>query len=121
MGVASRAMAGADMVSVVIPVYNSEQWLDDTFESIMNQSWLQQGHPLEISCFDDGGTDGSYAKILQWRDRFVATYSDRVQFVVGRNLERGAGEDNDAKRRKITDAAEAEGLGETKHCKKCDR
>lgn len=44
-----------NLVSVIIPVYNTEQYLCSCVESILNQSYKE----LEIILVDDGSTDGS--------------------------------------------------------------
>ena len=44
-----------DLISVVIPVYNVEQYLPKCIESIMNQTYKN----LEIILVNDGSTDGS--------------------------------------------------------------
>ena len=46
------------LISVIIPVYNKEKYLDKCLESIINQTYKN----LEILLIDDGSTDGS-AKI----------------------------------------------------------
>ncbi len=43
------------LVSVIVPVYNSEHWLRDCLDSVCNQSYKQ----LEIICVNDGSTDHS--------------------------------------------------------------
>lgn len=43
------------MISVIVPVYNSERWLDRCLNSILNQTYGE----LEIILVDDGSTDGS--------------------------------------------------------------
>lgn len=42
-------------VSVIIPVYNTEEYLDECLQSILNQSLKE----IEIICIDDGSTDNS--------------------------------------------------------------
>ena len=42
-------------VSVIIPVYNIENYLANSLESVLNQSYQQ----LEIICANDGSKDGS--------------------------------------------------------------
>ena len=46
-------------VSVVIPVYNAEQYLGECLDSVLGQTLKD----IEVLCVDDGSTDGS-AKIL---------------------------------------------------------
>lgn len=43
------------MISVIVPVYNSKMYLEECFDSILNQSFGD----LEIIVVDDGSSDGS--------------------------------------------------------------
>ena len=43
------------MISVIIPVYNTKQYLSDCLNSILAQTYTE----LEILFVDDGSTDGS--------------------------------------------------------------
>lgn len=43
------------MISVIVPVYNVEPYLEEAIESVMHQSYTD----LEIILVDDGSTDGS--------------------------------------------------------------
>lgn len=45
----------APKVSVVVPVYNSEKYLNKCLDSVINQTL----HEIEIICINDGSTDGS--------------------------------------------------------------
>lgn len=47
-----------DLISVIVPVYNMERYLDKCVESIMAQTYTN----LEIILVDDGSTDGSCYK-----------------------------------------------------------
>ena len=44
-----------DLISVVVPVYNVEKYLDKCINSILNQSYSK----LEIILINDGSTDSS--------------------------------------------------------------
>jgi glycosyltransferase involved in cell wall biosynthesis len=58
------AMFQPEVVSVVIPAYNAEAWIDDCLTSVVNQTY----NKLEIIVVDDGSTDGT-AQII--KDRFA--------------------------------------------------
>ena len=47
-------------VSIIIPIYNSEKYLRDCINSIINQTLKE----IEIICIDDGSTDRT-AEILK--------------------------------------------------------
>ena len=44
-----------ELLSIIVPVYNSKKYLTRCVESITNQSYLN----IEIILIDDGSTDGS--------------------------------------------------------------
>lgn len=52
-------------VSVIVPIYNAEQYLEECLESIRCQS-LQD---IEIICVDDGSTDSSLSIMQQYAQR----------------------------------------------------
>jgi glycosyltransferase involved in cell wall biosynthesis len=41
------------LVSILIPAYNSQQWIGDTIESALAQTWPKK----EIIVVDDGSSD----------------------------------------------------------------
>ena len=52
-------------VSVVIPVYNVENYLDDCLASVESQTLKD----IEIICVDDGSTDRSSDILQKWAER----------------------------------------------------
>jgi len=63
------------LVSIIIPVYNSGQYLDETIRSAMQQSWSNK----EIILVDDGSTDNSLAIASEYRGERVKIYSQANQ------------------------------------------
>lgn len=51
------------LVSILIPVYNAERYLDRCLGSVMDQT---HGH-VEAVCVDDGSTDGSREVLRRWQ------------------------------------------------------
>lgn len=52
-------------VSIIIPVYNGDDWIDDCLRSVENQNFNGK---LEVSIFNDGSTDGTLSKLEEWRE-----------------------------------------------------
>lgn len=63
-------------ISVVIPVYNTEKYLSQCLETVLNQSFRD----LEVICVNDGSTDSS-AEIL----RQFAARDSRVKVITQKN------------------------------------
>ena len=57
-------MEGA-LISVIIPVYNVEPYLQQCVDSVLTQTYRN----LEVLLIDDGSTDGSAAMCDQWAER----------------------------------------------------
>ena len=71
-------------VTIVVPVYNRLQYLDECIRSIEAQNY----DDIEIICVDDGSTDGSYDRLLELQSasRFRrGTKSDTGDFLVLRH------------------------------------
>lgn len=56
-----------DLVSVVIPVYNAERYIEDTLASV----WAQTYPHIEVVVVDDGSKDRSLAILEKYADRIV--------------------------------------------------
>ena len=56
-----------ELVSVIIPVYNSAQFLKESLESVLNQTYQN----IEIICINDGSTDNSLEILKQYSDKIT--------------------------------------------------
>ena len=54
-----------DKISIIIPVYNAEKYIDECIEAVTNQSYSN----LEIIIIDDGSTDNSYMICKKWQKK----------------------------------------------------
>ena len=48
-------MNNKDLISIVVPVYNLQDYIEDCLISLLNQTYKR----IEIICVDDGSTDKS--------------------------------------------------------------
>ena len=55
----------ADLISIIIPIYNAEKYLDQCVESIINQTYKE----LEIILIEDGSPDNSGLICDKWRKK----------------------------------------------------
>ena len=56
-----------NLVSILIPAYNSEQWIGETIKSAINQTWSNK----EIIIVDDGSTDDTLHIARGFESRLV--------------------------------------------------
>jgi len=82
-------------VSIIIPVYNVENYLRECLDSIVNQPFKD----IEIICIDDGSTDSSYEILEEYAKK-------EERFVLFKQENKGAG----AARNKGIDIAKGEYL-----------
>lgn len=68
-------------ISVIVPVYNCEDYLEESLGSILNQTF----NDIEIICIDDGSTDDSL-RIL----RKMASSDSRIEVFAQENKGAGA-------------------------------
>ncbi len=64
------------LVSIIIPIYNLENYIENCLNSVVNQTYRE----LEILCIDDGGTDKSAEKIKAFAER-----DSRVKYLYQEN------------------------------------
>lgn len=60
--VMKQNQAEQPLVSVIVPVYNVEGYLEDMLRSVLRQSLT----PLEVICVNDGSTDASLDVLMRW-------------------------------------------------------
>lgn len=53
------------LISIIVPVYNSVDYLDQCLDSLINQTLKD----IEVVCIDDGSTDGSASALDRWQLR----------------------------------------------------
>src|SRR5574337_526053 len=53
------------LVSVIVPVFNAEPFIDQCMESLVNQTYRD----LEILVLDDGSQDGSLSILRAWQEK----------------------------------------------------
>lgn len=81
------------LVSVIIPVYNMEEYLDNCIKSILRQTYSN----FEILLIDDGSTDQSKSLCINWekrdnRIRFFYHDNHGVSYTRNRGLKESRGE-----------------------------
>ena len=81
------------MISIIVPVYNVEKWLDCCIESIINQTYKD----IEIILVDDGSTDNSGKICDNWAEkdeRIVVVHKENGGLSDARNagIDKASGE-----------------------------
>ena len=81
------------MVSVIVPAYNVERYIDRCLESIIGQTYTD----LEIILLNDGSTDGTDSKCLFWKERdpriiYISKNNEGLGSTRNRGLEVANGE-----------------------------
>ncbi len=69
-------------ISVIIPVFNVEKYLEECLESVINQTWQE----IEILAVDDGSTDNS----LEILERYKEKYPDKIKVFTKKNGGQGS-------------------------------
>lgn len=76
-----RAEPPSPIVSVVIPTYNSSQYIVQAIESVLAQTY----EDYEIIVIDDGSTDATRAQLQPYQDRITYLYQDNRGSAAARN------------------------------------
>ena len=64
----------SELVSVIIPVYNSAQFLKESIESVINQTYQN----IEIICINDGSTDNSLEILQLYSDKIIIISQEKT-------------------------------------------
>ena len=64
------------MISVIVPVYNTEKYLEKCLDSLVNQTYKD----IEIICIDDGSTDNSVSVLEKFSQK-----DNRIRFFQQKN------------------------------------
>lgn len=74
----------SDLISVIMPVYNNDLYLEDSIKSILNQSHQN----LELLIVDDGSTDRSLEiiKLFQKQDPRIKIYRNKKNMGISYSL-----------------------------------
>ena len=55
------------LLSIIVPIYNSEKHLQSCLDSLLNQNVNVDSY--EIICVDDGSSDNSYSIVCEYSDK----------------------------------------------------
>lgn len=74
-------MTRSPLVSCIVPVFNSEQFLGQALDSILAQTYA----PLEVIAVDDGSTDGTRGVVAGFGPRVTYIYQENAGPAAARN------------------------------------
>lgn len=74
-----------DLISIVVPVYNVEKYVEESLKSLLNQTYKN----IEVICVDDGSSDSSLSILKN-----IAESDNRVKIVEQKNAGAGAARNN---------------------------
>ncbi|ACT12353.1 MULTISPECIES: glycosyltransferase family 2 protein [Pectobacterium] len=72
-------------VSVIIPVYNHDKYVEDAIESVFNQSYKN----IEVIVLNDGSTDNSHEVIVELRKKYDFIYINKNNEGLSKTLQEG--------------------------------
>lgn len=77
-------------ISIIIPVYNGEKWINDCMNSILKQSLLNDSKiKIEVVVYNDGSTDNTLELLMKWEQIFKT--KDVSYKILGGNISNGVG------------------------------
>ena len=79
-----------ELVSIVIPTYNAERTIDNTIQSILNQSYKN----FELIIIDDSSIDNTTKEILKYKDPRIQIFINKSNKGVAYSRNRGVKQAN---------------------------
>lgn len=73
------------LVSVILPCFNNEKFIDDCIDSVLNQSWYN----LELIIIDDGSTDNTKLIIENYNDSRIKYIKNKKNSGIVYSLNKG--------------------------------
>lgn len=70
-------MEQTQLVSVIVPLYNAEKYIEETMESILNQTYKN----IEIVIVDDGSKDQSSSIVKNLKKK----YPEQIKYILQEN------------------------------------
>lgn len=71
----------SELVSVIIPTYNREQYLAEAIASVLDQDYA----PIELIVIDDGSSDGTADTVAPFADRLLYRLQENQGIAAARN------------------------------------
>lgn len=60
-------MFDENIVSIIVPCFNGERYIEKCFNSILEQTYRE----IQFIFCDDGSSDASYEKAISWEPKFL--------------------------------------------------
>lgn len=80
--------SGSPLVSVVIPIYNGEKYIEQTIESVLSQTYQN----WELVIINDGSSDHSEELVLKYRDERIRYFRNDGNKGISYSLNKGLNE-----------------------------
>lgn len=65
-------------IQILIPAYNNVEWIDETMQSILGQTFHMDN--INVVAVDFGSTDGTYEKLLSYASYHIGIYQIKKNF-----------------------------------------
>ena len=78
-------MSTDKLISVILPVYNSEKYISEAIQSILNQTY----NNFELLVLDDGSTDNTLSIINEFQDERIKIFTSERNYGIVHQLNKG--------------------------------